>query len=110
MGNHHSLLTPNSYPGQNDVGMIAWLMTLFVPEAPEGRDIIVISNDITFDIGTFGPGEDKLYMKASEMARKRGIPRIYISGEIPLTFTSIFDVNILVYIVWKALEVTPPLQ
>ena len=85
-------------------------MTLFVPEAPEGRDIIVISNDITFDIGTFGPGEDKLYMKASEMARKRGIPRIYISGEIPLTFTSIFDVNFLVYIVWKALEVTPPLQ
>lgn len=76
---HENLNEIHRVPGQNDVGMIAWLMTIFVPEAPEGRDIIVIANDITYDIGTFGPREDKLYMKASEMARKRGIPRIYIS-------------------------------
>lgn len=36
-------------------------MTLKTPEFPGGRDIIVIGNDITFKIGSFGPKEDFLY-------------------------------------------------
>ena len=36
-------------------------MTLKTPECPEGRDIIVISNDITHKIGSFGPTEDLLF-------------------------------------------------
>jgi len=36
-------------------------MTLKTPEFPAGRDIIVIANDITFKIGSFGPREDILY-------------------------------------------------
>ena len=77
---HDNLIEIHRVPGQNDTGMIAWKMTLFVPEYPEGRDIIVIANDITFQIGTFGPREDKLYMKASELSRAHKIPRIYLSG------------------------------
>ncbi|KAJ3190595.1 acetyl-coenzyme-A carboxylase [Irineochytrium annulatum] len=67
-------------PGLNNIGMVAWNMQLFTPEYPEGRNIVVIANDITFNIGSFGPLEDDLFFKASEYARKKGIPRIYISA------------------------------
>ncbi|CAN7995548.1 unnamed protein product [Ixodes hexagonus] len=67
-------------PGENDVGMVAWRMTLVTPEYPEGRDVIVIANDITYLLGTFGPQEDILFLKASERARALGIPRLYISA------------------------------
>ena len=43
------------------IGMVAWKMTLKTPEFPCGRDVIVIANDITFKIGSFGPREDILY-------------------------------------------------
>ena len=43
------------------IGMVAWQMTLKTPECPEGRDIIVISNDITHKIGSFGPTKDLLF-------------------------------------------------
>ena len=65
--------------GENSIGMVAWRMKLFTPEYPEGRDAIVIANDITTQIGSFGPLEDYLFKNASELARKLGIPRIYIA-------------------------------
>ncbi|KAI8815908.1 acetyl-CoA carboxylase [Fimicolochytrium jonesii] len=67
-------------PGENDCGMVAWDLELFTPEYPEGRHIVVVANDITFNIGSFGPQEDLVFFKASEYARKQGIPRIYISA------------------------------
>ncbi|MEQ2177551.1 hypothetical protein GOODEAATRI_004757 [Goodea atripinnis] len=60
--------------------MVAWRMTLRTTEYPAGREIIVISNDITHKIGSFGPQEDVLFLRASEMARESGIPRIYIAA------------------------------
>lgn len=36
-------------------------MTLNTPQYPEGRDVILISNDITYQIGSFGPSEDILF-------------------------------------------------
>ena len=84
-----NLIEIHRVPGQNDNGMIAWKMTLFVPEYPEGRDIIVIANDITFKIGTFGPKEDKLYMRASEYSRASKIPRIYLSGLLWMVHTMV---------------------
>jgi len=45
-------------------------MTLYTPEYPEGRRIIVIANDITCSIGSFGPDEDILYQRASQLARR----------------------------------------
>lgn len=74
------LLEQKRVPGENDVGMVAWRMTLFTPEYPDGRDIIVISNDMTFMLGTFGPREDMVFQLASEHARALGIPRIYLSA------------------------------
>ncbi|KAJ3082689.1 acetyl-coenzyme-A carboxylase [Rhizoclosmatium hyalinum] len=67
-------------PGANTIGMVAWRIDMFTPEYPEGRSIVVIANDITFEIGSFGTAEDDLFFKASEYARHRGIPRIYVSA------------------------------
>lgn len=42
------------------------------------REIVVIGNHITCKIGSFGMEEDLLFMKASELARKLGLPRIFL--------------------------------
>ena len=67
-------------PGENDVGMVAWRLTIYTPEYPSGRDIILIANDLTHLIGSFGMKEDMLFCRASERARQLGIPRIYFSA------------------------------
>ncbi|KAM7391893.1 hypothetical protein PAMP_022541 [Pampus punctatissimus] len=74
------LVQMNRLPGDNDVGMVAFRMKMKTPEYPGGRDIIVICNDITHMIGSFGPQEDELFLRASELARAEGIPRIYIAA------------------------------
>ena len=65
--------------GSNDIGMLAWLITMKTPEYPEGRDMVLISNDVTFQAGSFGVKEDQFFQKASALARERGLPRIYVS-------------------------------
>ncbi|XP_053938278.1 acetyl-CoA carboxylase 2 isoform X1 [Cuculus canorus] len=67
-------------PGGNEVGMVAFKMKLKTPEYPKGRDIVLICNDITHKIGSFGPEEDLVFLRASELARAEGIPRIYIAA------------------------------
>nr|XP_056715156.1 acetyl-CoA carboxylase 2 [Euleptes europaea] len=74
------LVEMNRLPGGNEIGMVAFKMKLKSPEYPEGREIIVICNDITYQIGSFGPEEDLLFLRASELARAKGIPRIYIAA------------------------------
>ncbi|XP_019394384.1 PREDICTED: acetyl-CoA carboxylase 2 isoform X3 [Crocodylus porosus] len=74
------LVQMNRLPGGNKVGMVAFRMKLKTPEYPSGRDIIVISNDITHKIGSFGLKEDLLFLRASELARAEGIPRVYIAA------------------------------
>uniref|UniRef100_A0A7N6BKZ6 acetyl-CoA carboxylase n=1 Tax=Anabas testudineus TaxID=64144 RepID=A0A7N6BKZ6_ANATE len=74
------LVQMNRQPGDNDVGMVAFRMKMKTPEYPDGRDMIVICNDITHMIGSFGPQEDELFLRASELARAEGIPRIYIAA------------------------------
>ncbi|KAL9621875.1 MAG: hypothetical protein Q9160_003696 [Pyrenula sp. 1 TL-2023] len=67
-------------PGTNTFGMVAWIITAKTPEYPKGRKFIVVANDITYQIGSFGPREDTFFNKCTEMARKMGIPRIYLSA------------------------------
>ena len=55
-------------------------MRMKTPEYPGGRDIIVICNDITHLIGSFGPQEDELFLRASELSRDEGLPRIFIAA------------------------------
>ncbi|KAM6165825.1 acetyl-CoA carboxylase 2 isoform 2-T2 [Erethizon dorsatum] len=74
------LVEMNRLPGGNEVGMVAFKMMFKTPEYPEGRDVVVISNDITFRIGSFGPREDMVYLRASELARAQGIPKIYLAA------------------------------
>jgi len=72
--------------GTNKVGMVAWLMTLYTPEYPAGREIVVIANDITYLQGTFGPLEDTVFEKASIFAREKGLPRIYLAANAGARF------------------------
>ncbi|XP_045594879.2 acetyl-CoA carboxylase isoform X3 [Procambarus clarkii] len=74
------LVEEKRLPGENNIGMVAWRMTLHTPEYPEGRDIIIICNDITYQIGSFGPREDILFLRASQFARLHKIPRLYIAA------------------------------
>ena len=67
-------------PGTNSHGMVGWILTAKTPEYPKGRRFIIVANDITFKIGSFGPLEDKFFFKCTELARKLGIPRIYLSA------------------------------
>ena len=67
-------------PGLNEVGMVAWLLTLYTPEVKEGRQVVLIANDITHHIGSFGPDEDELFRRASVLARARRIPRLYLAA------------------------------
>ena len=41
--------------------MVAWRMTMLTPQFPQGREVVVIGNDITHHIGSFGPQEDLLF-------------------------------------------------
>ena len=65
--------------GTNKIGMLAWLVTMKTPEYPQGRDIVLISNDVTVQSGSFGVEEDEFFYAASKYARENDIPRLYIS-------------------------------
>ncbi|KIW49703.1 hypothetical protein PV05_11356 [Exophiala xenobiotica] len=67
-------------PGTNNCGMVGWVLTAKTPEYPRGRKFVIIANDITYQIGSFGPVEDKFFNKCTEYARKLGIPRVYLSA------------------------------
>ncbi|KFA48248.1 hypothetical protein S40293_07364 [Stachybotrys chartarum IBT 40293] len=67
-------------PGTNTCGMVGWVFRARTPEYPDGRRFIVVANDITYKIGSFGPKEDNFFHKCTELARKLGIPRIYLSA------------------------------
>ncbi|CAM9955807.1 unnamed protein product, partial [Phaeothamnion confervicola] len=66
--------------GQNDVGMVAWLVTLRTPEYPEGRQLVLVANDITHQAGSFGTREDVVFLLASQYARAKGVPRLYLAA------------------------------
>jgi len=66
--------------GANDVGMVAWLMTLQTVEYPNGRQVVLIANDITHKAGSFGTREDVVFKLASKFARDGGIPRLYVAA------------------------------
>ncbi|XP_009995147.1 PREDICTED: acetyl-CoA carboxylase 2 [Chaetura pelagica] len=80
LDSHGNLVQMNRVPGGNEVGMVAFKMKLKTPEYPEGRDIVLICNDITHKIGSFGPEEDLVFLRASQLARAEGVPRVYIAA------------------------------
>lgn len=80
LNSHDQLEEQKRLPGENDIGMVAWRMKFHTPEYPRGREVIVIANDITHFIGSFSVREDMLFLRASELARKLKVPRIYIAA------------------------------
>lgn len=66
-------------PGRNDVGVVAWVLTLKTPEAPAGRQVVAIANDITFSSGAFGPREDAVFAAASRYALDARLPIVYLA-------------------------------
>ncbi|KAJ2826052.1 acetyl-coenzyme-A carboxylase [Coemansia erecta] len=75
-----ALVESDREPGRNACGMVAWVLTMRTPESPAGRRIVVIANDITFKIGSFGVDEDVLFYRATQYAREHGLPRVYLSA------------------------------
>lgn len=67
-------------PGANTCGMVAWICTARTRECPSGRQFVVVANDITFKIGSFGPQEDKYFNSVTEYARAKGLPRVYLAA------------------------------
>lgn len=67
-------------PGSNTIGMVGFKITTKTPEYPRGRQLIVVANDITHKIGSFGPEEDDYFNRCTQLARRLGIPRIYLSA------------------------------
>lgn len=95
------LVEQKRLPGENDVGMIAWRLTLYTPEYPSGRDVILIANDITYMMGSFGIREDLLFWRASERARQLGCPRIYFAANSGARIGMAEEVKALFRIAWE---------
>mmetsp|Transcript_15438 Transcript_15438/g.60339 ORF Transcript_15438/g.60339 Transcript_15438/m.60339 type:complete len:2177 (-) Transcript_15438:96-6626(-) len=79
LGEDGELEETDRKPGNNDIAMVAWRMRILTPSSPKGREFILVANDITQQIGSFGPKEDELFNKVSMLAREEGIPRIYVA-------------------------------
>ncbi|XP_076162670.1 acetyl-CoA carboxylase isoform X2 [Ptiloglossa arizonensis] len=97
-----NLVEQKRLPGENNVGMVAWRFRLYTPEYPNtGRDIILIANDLTYLIGSFGVKEDLVFCKASERARQLGIPRIYFAANSGARIGLAEEVKALFKIAWE---------
>lgn len=46
----------------------------------QGRQVVLIANDITHKAGSFGTREDVVFKLASEFAREKRIPRLYVAA------------------------------
>jgi len=73
-------LLANRPMARNDVGVVAWLLTLRSPETPQGRRVVAISNDITHASGAFGPREDAMFRAATEYALAEKLPVVYLAA------------------------------
>ena len=90
----------NSTPS-NDRGMVAWEMHVFTPDSPSGRVFIAISNDVTYQMGSFSMAEHKLYFKASEYSRKHGLPRVYVAANSGARIGFASDIKKKLNVVWN---------
>ncbi|KAH8078525.1 acetyl-CoA carboxylase [Aureococcus anophagefferens] len=61
----HGVSTASTRPvGTNDVGMVGWTCAFKTPEYPEGREVVIVANDVTYQSGSFGVSEDDFFYKA----------------------------------------------
>jgi len=91
----------NRTVGTNDIGMTAWECRLCSPEAPGGRDVVVIASDVTVKSGSFGVREDDFFQAASRYAAERGLPRIYIACNSGARIGLVDELKPLVQVAWN---------
>lgn len=101
MGSDGNLRLEKRFPGSNKVGMLAWTVNMKTPRYPEGREVVVIANDVTVQSGSFGVSEDDFFYKASEYARTRGLPRIFISCNSGARIGLVDDLKSKYRVAWK---------
>nr|CDS18174.1 acetyl coenzyme A carboxylase 1 [Echinococcus granulosus] len=87
-------------PCLNKIGMVVWYIVMRTPEYPEGRPLIVIANDVTHNAGSFGPCEDLVFYRASELARRLGIPRIFLAANTGARIRLAEEVKAVFRIAW----------
>lgn len=87
--------------GTNDIGMVAWHCTMKTPEYPDGREMVLIGNDCTFQSGSFGVDEDDFFDAASKYARSQGLPRVYIACNAGARVGLIEDLKPKFEVAWK---------
>ena len=59
----------------------ASLVTLLLPPIHlQGRQVVAIANDITFQSGAFGPLEDAVFRAATELALEHHLPVVYLAA------------------------------
>jgi len=87
-------------PGQNKIGMVAWLMQLKTPECPVGRQAVAIANDITYASGSFGPSEDGLFRAATEYALAERLPVIYLAANSGARVGLAAEIKACVQVAW----------
>jgi acetyl-CoA carboxylase/biotin carboxylase 1 len=95
------LVKEKRFPGSNKIGMLAWLTTLKTPQYPEGRQVVFIANDVTVQSGSFGVQEDEFFFKASEYARTRGLPRVFLSCNSGARIGLVDDLKPKFKVAWK---------
>jgi len=94
--------------GQNDVAMVAWRVRLKTVNFPEGRTIILVANDITTKVGTFGPEEGDLYCRALRLAEAEGIPFLYMAANSGARMALDLESMSKFKVAWKGDPVTEP--
>ncbi|RZR91751.1 hypothetical protein BHM03_00019936 [Ensete ventricosum] len=60
--------------------MVAWLFEMSTPEFPGGRKIVVVANDVTFKVGSFGPKEDAFFHAVTNLACDKKLPIIDLAA------------------------------
>ncbi|XP_024517260.1 acetyl-CoA carboxylase 1 isoform X1 [Selaginella moellendorffii] len=75
-----TLVETNRPSASNDIGMVAWRLELCTPEYPQGRHLIVVSNDVTHAAGSFGPKEDAFFKCVTDMACREKLPLVYLAA------------------------------
>ncbi|MFO1463655.1 MAG: carboxyl transferase domain-containing protein [bacterium] len=69
--------------GQNDIGKVAFHVTLKLPLGTNGehysREFAIIADDFTFQAGSQGTKEGEIYRALSRYAEEKGIPKLYLA-------------------------------
>lgn len=60
--------------------MVACRMKMLTSEFPSGRTIFIVSNDVTFKNGSFGPREDVFFKVVTDIACAPRLPLIYLAA------------------------------